>query len=190
MKVKKSQEKVSTKKRISVQAAKSKGRNLQKLVAKKISELLNEPFGPDEDIASRPMGQSGCDTRLSSRIRKLFPYSVECKCQERFNVVEALKQAIENKMEGTEWLLVYTKNRFPTIVSIDIDHFFDLLSPKHCPDLRGLRPFFTVKRGGSASHATSLANPPAPYIASCFIIVPHFSFPKPQICIAFLCVIV
>ena len=118
---------VVVKKRISVQAAKSKGRNLQKLVAKKISELLNEPYGPDEDIASRPMGQSGCDIRLSPRIRKLFPYSVECKCQERFNVVIALKQAMENNMEGTEWLLVYTKNRFPVVVSLDIDHFFSLL---------------------------------------------------------------
>jgi hypothetical protein len=118
---------VVVKKRISVQAAKSKGRNLQKLVAKKISELLNEPFGPDEDIASRPMGQSGCDIRLSPRVRKLFPYSVECKCQERFNVVIALKQAMDNNMEGTEWLLVYTKNRFPVVVSLDIDHFFSLL---------------------------------------------------------------
>jgi len=118
---------VVVKKRISVQAAKSKGRNLQKLVAKKISELLNEPFGADEDIASRPMGQSGCDIRLSPRIRKLFPYSIECKCQERFNVVTALKQAMDNKMEGTDWLLVYTKNRFPVVVSLDIDHFFNLL---------------------------------------------------------------
>jgi len=117
----------ATKKRISVQAAKSKGRNLQKLVARKISELLNEPFGPDEDIASRPMGQSGCDIRLSPRLKKVFPYSIECKCQERFNVASALKQAIDNQEEGTEWLLFYTKNRFPTVVSMDINHFFELL---------------------------------------------------------------
>jgi hypothetical protein len=115
------------KKRISVQAAKSKGRNLQKLVAKKISELLNEPFGPDEDIASRPMGQSGCDIRLSPRIRKLFPYSVECKCQEKFNVVSAIQQAIDNQQENTDWILVYTKNRFPTVITITLDHFFELL---------------------------------------------------------------
>ena len=124
-------EKVVKKKRISVQAAKSKGRNLQKLVAKKISELLNEPFGPDEDICSRPMGQAGCDIRISPRIRKLFPYSIECKNQERFNVVSAIQQAIDNQQEGTQWLLVYTKNRFPTVVTIDIDHFFDLLKRIH-----------------------------------------------------------
>jgi len=115
------------KKRISVQAAKSKGRNLQKLVAKAISELLGEPFGPDEDIASRPMGQSGCDIRLSPRIRKLFPYSVECKCQERFNIVSGIQQAIDNQMEGTEWLLFFTKNRFPTTVIMNYEHFFALL---------------------------------------------------------------
>jgi hypothetical protein len=120
------------KKRISVQAAKSKGRNLQKFVAKKISELLGEPFGPDEDIASRPMGQSGCDIRLSPRIRKLFPYSIECKCQERFNVVSAISQAIENQMEKTEWLLFFTKNRFPTTVIMTADHFFSLLEEIRC----------------------------------------------------------
>ena len=115
------------KKRISVQSAKSKGRNLQKSVAKQIAELLDEPFGPDEDIASRPMGQSGCDIRLSPRIKKLFPYSVECKNQERFNLSSAIKQAIDNQMEDTEWLLVYTKNRFPIVVCMDINHFFKLL---------------------------------------------------------------
>ena len=114
-------------KQISVQSAKSKGRNLQKFVGKKVAELLNEPFGPDEDIASRPMGQSGCDIRLSPRILKKFPYSIECKCQERFNVVTALKQAVNNQQEGTEWLLFYTKNRFPTVVSMDADHFFELM---------------------------------------------------------------
>ena len=130
MKIKKTTKTVTKpikKKRISVQSAKSKGRNLQKLVAKKISELLNIPFGPDEDIASRPMGQAGCYIRLSPGVQKRFPYSVECKCQERFNVVTAIKQAIENQKEGTEWLLFFTKNRFPTTVIMSCDHFFDLM---------------------------------------------------------------
>ena len=114
-------------KRIKVSSSKAKGRNLQKLIAKKISELLNEPYGPDEDIASRPMGQSGCDIRLSPRVRKLFPYSVECKCNERFNVVSAIQQAVDNQQEGTEWLLFFTKNRFPTTVIMDCNHFFEIL---------------------------------------------------------------
>lgn len=117
---------VVIKKRITVQSAKSKGRNLQKLVAKKISELLNEPFGADEDIASRSMGVSGVDIVLSRRILKIFPYSIECKNQEKFNVVLSLQQAMANQKENTEWLLVYTKNRFPTVVSMDINHFFEL----------------------------------------------------------------
>ena len=118
---------VPKKKRISIQAAKSKGRNLQKLVGRKVADLLGEPFGPDEDIASRPMGQSGCDVRLSPRLLKKFPYSIECKCQERFNIVTAIKQAVENQIEGTNWLLFFTKNRFPTTVIMECDHFFDLL---------------------------------------------------------------
>jgi hypothetical protein len=127
MKSKKSQEKVCIKKRISVQAAKSKGRRLQQWTAKQISELLGIPCGKDEEICSREMGQSGTDVRLSRSVKKLFPYSIETKCQERFNVVSAIEQAKANQEEGTEWLLIFSKNRFDKIACMDATHFFSLL---------------------------------------------------------------
>ena len=99
MKSKKSQEKESTvgPKRISVRSAKAKGRRLQQWTAKQISDLSGIPCGKDEEICSREMGQSGTDVRLSKNVKKLFPYSIETKCQERFNVVSAIEQAKSNK---------------------------------------------------------------------------------------------
>ena len=129
MKSKKSQEKESTvgPKRISVRSAKAKGRNLQKAIGKRISDLLEMPFGPDEDISSRPMGQSGTDIRLSPHALKKFPYSVECKNQEKWNVPGFIEQAKSNVKEGTDWILFVTKNRYPTIAIMDCEHFFELL---------------------------------------------------------------
>ena len=123
------------KKRISVQAAKSKGRNLQKLVGQFVADLLNERFGPDEDIASRPMGQSGVDIRMSRRILKKFPYSIECKHQEKWNVPGFIRQAQDNTLPNTDWLLFMTKNRDSVLdrtkckefVVMEFSHFCELM---------------------------------------------------------------
>ena len=64
-------------------SCKSKGRRLQQWVAQKISDLIELPWGPDEQVASREMGQSGPDIRLIGDARHLFPWSVEAKNQER-----------------------------------------------------------------------------------------------------------
>lgn len=116
------------KKRITVQSAKAKGRNLQQWVAKKISELVDMPWGKDEAIASREMGQSGTDIRLIGEAKKLFPYSVECKWCESWAIPAWIAQTKANQDAGTEWLLVIKKNHYHPIVVMDADHFFDLLS--------------------------------------------------------------
>ena len=77
---------VKKKKRIKISSAKAKGRNLQKWVCGKISKLLNIPWGKDELIASREMGQSGTDVRLIGEALEKFPYSVECKWQETWSI--------------------------------------------------------------------------------------------------------
>ena len=75
------------------QSAKAKGRNLQK----QVRELLIEHLGIDpEDIESRSMGAGGEDLILAKAARNLFPYSIECKNQEKVNVWSAYKQATEN----------------------------------------------------------------------------------------------
>ena len=42
-------------------SCKAKGRRLQDKICKEIAELLGVPYGPDEEVAPREMGQKGPD---------------------------------------------------------------------------------------------------------------------------------
>jgi len=117
-------------KQISVHSAKAKGRDLQQYVCKKISDLTGFPWGSsgtDAPIESRPMGQKGPDVRMESHVRKLFPYSVECKRQESWSVPAWIEQAKQNQAAGTDWLLVVKRSREDPIVIMDSERFFELL---------------------------------------------------------------
>ena len=116
--------------RITVGSAKAKGRRLQKWVCKRISELTGLPWGKDEPIESRPMGQSGPDVRLDREAKKVFPFAVECKYCERWSIPSWVGQARENVSEGMDWLLFVRRNRFPTIVILDAEVFFRILEKR------------------------------------------------------------
>lgn len=111
---------------ISVASRKAKGRNFQKWVAEKISKLLGIPYGPDELISSRPMGQSGTDVCLIGEAKKRFPYSVEVKHQETWALPAWIKQTKANQTKGTDWLLFVKKNRHEEIVIMNAVKFFEL----------------------------------------------------------------
>jgi hypothetical protein len=111
-------------------SAKDKGRRLQQWVCQRISELTGQSWGSsgsDSPIESRPMGQSGADVRMESHVRKQFPYSVECKCQEAWNVHSWIEQAKANQLADTDWLLVAKRNRKAPVVIMDAEAFFKLL---------------------------------------------------------------
>ena len=76
-----------------VQSAKAKGRNLQKWTRERLIEELEIH---EEDVESRSMGSSGEDLIMARAAREKFPYSIECKNQERVNVWESYKQALAN----------------------------------------------------------------------------------------------
>jgi hypothetical protein len=108
-------------------SAKAKGRSLQQWTCQKISDLTGLPWGKDELIASREMGQSGVDVRLIGEAKEKFPYSVECKYQESWALSAWIEQAKANQMDGTDWLLVLRKNRMKPVVVMDAEAFFRLL---------------------------------------------------------------
>lgn len=112
---------------ISIAARKSKARVLQKWIAGKISELTGFDCGKDSNIESRPMGQSGCDVRLSAEAQKKFPFSVEAKNTESWDLPAAIRQAQSNLYDGTEWLVFLKKNNIEPIVILDADIFFKIL---------------------------------------------------------------
>ena len=114
------------KKTISVASRKAKARKLQQWVCEQISRLTGLKWGQDELIASREMGQCGVDVRLIGTALKEFPYSVECKWQESWNIPAWIKQAKENEKEGTDWLLVCKRSHEKEVVIMDAETFFKI----------------------------------------------------------------
>lgn len=113
-------------KKIKISSCKAKGRRLQQWVAKKISEITGLPCGKDELIESREMGQIGTDIKLYGEAKEKFPFSVECKYQETWSLLKWIKDAKDNKIKGTDYLLFIKKNRHEEIVVMDAKSFFDL----------------------------------------------------------------
>tara|TARA_A100001011_G_scaffold365629_1_gene417456 strand:+ start:1979 stop:2362 length:384 start_codon:yes stop_codon:yes gene_type:complete len=105
-----------------VQSAKAKGRRFQQWVRNKLIEILN--IHP-EDIESRSMGAGGEDLIMARAAREKFPYSVECKNQEKVNIWESYKQAVENSKDY-EPILIIKRNNHKPLVLIDAEHFLKL----------------------------------------------------------------
>ena len=105
------------------QAKKAKGRRLQQ----QFMQLLIEKLDIDpEDIESRSMGAGGEDLIMSRAARNKFPYSVECKNQEKLNIWSAWEQANGNK--GIyEPLVVIKKNGVRPLIVIDAENFLEMI---------------------------------------------------------------
>ena len=106
-------------------SAKNKGKRLQNKVRDLILEKFNQ-LEPD-DVRSITMGDSGEDILLSPAARRLFPFSVECKNQEKLNIWSALEQAEENSGNHTP-LVIFKRNRTKTYVVLEFDKLLELLN--------------------------------------------------------------
>ena len=105
------------------QSRKAKGRRLQQ----QFRDLLIEKLDIDpEDIESRSMGAGGEDLIMSKAARNKFPYSIECKNQERMNIWSAWEQANGNK-GMYEPLVVIKKNGVRPLVVLDAENFLDMI---------------------------------------------------------------
>ena len=114
---------VDTRKKNSPRTAKAKGRRLQQLVVKKLLLLL--PGVQPDDIQSRSMGANGEDIMLSPYARSKFPYSVECKNQEKINLWKAWEQT-QGNAEDYQPLLIVGKNNTKPLAVVDLDYFLNL----------------------------------------------------------------
>ena len=101
------------------QSAKAKGRRLQQ----QFRELLIEKLGiHPEDIENRSMGAGGEDLIMSRAAREKFPFSIECKNQEKLNVYDAYDQACANSGDH-EPILFMKKNRKKALAVVDAEWF-------------------------------------------------------------------
>jgi|TARA_R110000787_G_scaffold285070_2_gene399726 hypothetical protein len=114
---------VDTQKKNNPKTAKAKGRRLQQLVVKKLLLLL--PGVQPDDIQSRSMGANGEDIMLSPYARSKFPYSVECKNQEKINLWKAWEQT-QGNAEDYQPLLIVGKNNTKPLAVVDLDYFLNL----------------------------------------------------------------
>ena len=105
-------------------SAKNKGKRLQN----KVRDLILEKFNTleDDDVRSTTMGDSGEDVLLSPAARKLFPFSVECKNQEKLNIWSSLEQA-ENNSGSHAPLLIFKRNRTKTYAVLEFERLLELL---------------------------------------------------------------
>ena len=113
------------------QSAKAKGRKLQQWVRDQIIEQLEVH---PEDIESRSMGAGGEDLIMARAAREKFPYSIECKNQEKVNVWSAYEQANDNSGKY-EPIAVIKKNNTKPLVVIDLEAFVKLHMAKTVEDL-------------------------------------------------------
>ena len=104
-------------------SAKNKGKRLQNT----IRDLILEKFDSLEkdDVRSITMGDSGEDILLSPAARRLFPFSVECKNQEKLNIWSALVQAEENSGDHAP-LVIFKRNRTKTYAVLEFDKLLEL----------------------------------------------------------------
>ena len=104
------------------QSAKAKGRRLQQWFRDLLIEKLN--IHP-EDIESRSMGAGGEDLIMARAAREKFPYSVECKNQEKINLWEAYNQAQQNS-KNHEPVVILKRNNSKPVILIDAEYFVKL----------------------------------------------------------------
>ena len=107
-------------------SAKNKGKRLQNKIRDLILEKFNNILEQD-DVRSITMGDSGEDILLSPAARKLFPFSVECKNQEKLNIWSSLEQAEENSGKHTP-LVIFKRNRSKTYAVLEFDKLLELLN--------------------------------------------------------------
>ena len=105
-------------------SAKNKGKRLQN----NIRDLILEKFQQleEDDVRSITMGDSGEDILLSPAARKLFPFSVECKNQEKLNIWSSLEQTETNAGKHTP-LLIFKRNRSKTYAVLQLDDLMEML---------------------------------------------------------------
>ena len=104
------------------QSEKAKGRRLQQWMRDLLVEKLDVH---PEDVESRSMGAGGEDLIMARAARKKFPYSIECKNQEKVNIWDAYDQAQENSGDY-EPIVVLKRNNTKPLVLIDADYFVRL----------------------------------------------------------------
>jgi len=106
-------------------SAKAKGRRLQNFVVEQIYKTF--PELEEGDVKPAIMGESGIDVKLSPAARRIFPFGVECKNQEKLSIWKELNQTTTNaKTEKLKPALIFKRNRTDPWVAIPLGLFLKM----------------------------------------------------------------
>ncbi len=106
-------------------SAKAKGRRLQDWVKTQLTTMLGLPKDTDL-IRTAIMGESGADVQLTSVVRDKFPYSIECKNQEKFKGIYTIMTQAEDHVKDLQPLVFLKMNDKKPLVVIDAEHFLEV----------------------------------------------------------------
>jgi hypothetical protein len=110
-------------------SAKAKGRRLQDWVRERLLTFLSLPSNTDL-VQTAVMGESGADVRLIGSTKERFPFSIECKNQEKYKgVYDILRQAATHATSTSialEPLGVIKMNHQRPIVVLDAEYFMEV----------------------------------------------------------------
>jgi hypothetical protein len=111
-------------KRLRTSSAKAKGRRLQDWMKGRLIYYLGMEETTDL-VRTAVMGERGADVALIGSLKERFPFSIECKNQEKYKgVYDILTQAsTHSKMEPLG--VIKMNNRKPIIV-LDAEYFLEV----------------------------------------------------------------
>lgn len=97
---------------------------LQQQVRDRILETF--PNLEEDDVKSQSMGAFGMDVLLSPAAQRCFPWAVECKSRAAIAVYSFYEQAVANKTDKLNPLVVMKANRKQPLVLLSLDDFMRL----------------------------------------------------------------
>tara|TARA_R100001594_G_scaffold55289_1_gene88852 strand:- start:79 stop:444 length:366 start_codon:yes stop_codon:yes gene_type:complete len=109
-------------------SAKAKGRKLQDWVKDRLLnyfwDFCDDEYELEAEITTAVMGENGADVKISTAYEGLFPFSIECKNQEKFHgIYKMIDQAKGHK--DLPPLVFIKMNRRKPLVILEADQFFE-----------------------------------------------------------------
>jgi hypothetical protein len=106
-------------------AKKQKGRSLVLEVKEWLHKIF--PEFKDDDIIIPATSQPGEDIKLSPALRKLFPFSIECKRQEGLGKVYSFMEQAQSNAGTNTPIVIMRSNHKEALVVISLKDFEKLL---------------------------------------------------------------
>jgi len=123
---------------VSGRGARIKGKNFEREVAKQLSDWYSTIKGKDIKLRRVP-NSGGLNIKgdiMTEDITEMieFPFHLELKCQERFNVRDYYKQAEFDAPKNKIPTVVFSRNRDKTFIMMDIEDFMKFTKELVCQD--------------------------------------------------------